>query len=109
VGEIDVPYVYVFVRTDITLACQLVQVGHACLEAGRRFEGLPPHCHLVLLEVASSGLLLDAVVRTQQQGIAVECFYEPDFPAGYTAACTEPVYREHRGYFKRYRMWRSHG
>lgn len=89
------------------LACQLVQIGHACLEAGSRFQPIPLNCHLVILEVASSDQLLDAMARTQERGITVACFYEPDFPIGHTAACTEPVYSEGRRYFKRYKMWRQ--
>jgi hypothetical protein len=37
-----------FIRTDLSLAQQIVQASHAALEAGNRFG---PHSHLILFGV----------------------------------------------------------
>src|ERR1700752_695307 len=71
-------YVYVLVRSDLPLADQIVQVGHACLEAGSRFpwpEGAP---HLVVLSVRSQAQLRDAAREAQAMGIRCVVFDEPD-------------------------------
>jgi len=95
------------VRQDISLAAQLVQVGHACLEAGQRFEQPAQPCHLVLCGVSSEEQLARVVEQLEQQEVRVFLFYEPDFPRGYTAACTEPVCGERRRIFRRFRLWRE--
>jgi hypothetical protein len=86
-------YAYVFVRTDIPIADQLVQVGHACLEAGNRFAQPEGPCHLVLFGVRSEARLLDAAVWLNAAGIKCVTFFEPDDRLGYTAISTEPVVR----------------
>jgi hypothetical protein len=96
----------VFVRTDMPYANQLVQVGHACLEAGRRFAQPDYPCHLVLFAVASEDKLMRAVEFIQGQGIRMCTFYEVDFPRGYTAACSEPVSGRGRDLFRKFRLWR---
>ena len=105
----DTPYVYVFVRSDLPAAVQMVQVGHACLEAGRRFlesaEGLTP-CHLVLLSVPSEARLQEIASRLRdEEGIRSVVFFEPDGGWGHTAACTEPVFGKQRRAFRRFRLW----
>ena len=69
----------------------MVQVGHACLEAGRRFEQPDEPCQLVLLAVSSEKQLELEVERAQLRGIRWVVFREPDDNLGLTAACTEPI------------------
>jgi hypothetical protein len=97
----------VLVRTDIPFANQLVQVGHACLEAGHRFPQPAEPCHLVLFGVADEDRLKRAVEAIRRQGLRVAVFYEEDYPAGHTAACTEPVPEgEQQRPFRRFRLWK---
>ena len=100
--------IYVFVRTDIPVVNQLIQVGHACWGAGRSSDSDHPSPHLVLLAVESETHLALAAGRAEQLGVKTHLFYEPDPPcAGYTAACTDLVDGEGRGWFQEYRLWRS--
>jgi hypothetical protein len=99
-------YAYVFVRTDIPIASQLVQVGHACLEAGNRFAQPQGPCHLVLFGVASEARLLEAAAWLNAAGIRSITFFEPDDAPGYTAICTEPVAGPTRRLLKRFNLWR---
>lgn len=94
-------------RTDIPLADQIVQVGHACLEAGSYFEQPSKPCNLVVLSVPSERHLQEAVARVQFAGIRCIVFYEPDDDMGYTAACSEPVQANSRRIFKRFPLWNA--
>lgn len=96
-------------RTDIPIADQLVQVGHACLEAGNRFAQPEASCHLVLFGVPSEARLLDAAAWLNAAGIRSVAFFEPDDGLGYTAICTEPVLGSTRRLLKRFQLWRLHG
>ena len=83
----------------------MVQVAHACLAAGREFAP-PDGAHLVLLRVADEAALLHAVEEVGRAGVSVQLFYEPDFPRGFTAACSGPVYGAGRRVFRRFALWR---
>jgi hypothetical protein len=99
-------YSYVLVRRDIPLADQIVQVGHACLEAGRVFEQ-PPDSNMVVLSVGTEERLLRAVASTEQAGLRWALFYEPDDDMGHTAACSAPVSQpDTRRLFRKFEMWR---
>jgi hypothetical protein len=95
------------VRADIPLADQIVQVGHACLEAGRRFAQPAEPGNLVLLSVPSERHLHDAVVRAELAGIRCVVFNEPDDDLGDTAACTEPVLARGRRVFRYFPLWHA--
>ena len=90
---------------DIPLADQIVQVGHACLEAGKSFEQPSQSCNLVVLSVPSERHLHEAVARIRFAGIECFVFFEPDDDMGYTAACTQPVQASYRRVFKRFPLW----
>lgn len=91
------------VRTDIPLADQVVQVGHACLEAGRRFVW-QDGTHMVVLAVPDLERLLRALERLDRAGTRYALFDEPDDQMGFTAACTEPV--QTCPALKGYKLWR---
>lgn len=107
-----IPYIYVFVRADIPVIGQLVQVGHACYQAGAQFgqEEVP---HLILIGVPDEESLLGEARRVQRRGIRIEVFHETgvvyagrtDPVSGYTAACTEPLRGDVRRWFKRYELY----
>ena len=96
------------VRRDLPLAAQIVQVGHACLEAGRRFvQATAAPCHLVVLEVPHRAALLDAADRLDAAGLPYVLFWEPDDALGFTALATRPVTTEQeRRLIRRYPLWR---
>jgi hypothetical protein len=101
-------YVYVLVRTDIPLADQMVQVGHACLEAGRRFEQPDEPCHLVLLAVSSERDLQFVVEEVELIGVHWVVFHEPDDNLGLTVACTEPIRGTIRRALQHLPLWQPH-
>ena len=85
----------------------MVQVGHACLEAGRRFELPAAPCQLVVLSVTSEKQLQQVVEQVEFKGIRCAVFYEPDDHLGWTAACTEPITSTSRRVFQRLPLWRE--
>ena len=107
-------HVYVLVRQDLPLTAQLVQVGHACLEAGARFpQPAEQPCHLVVLSRDSEESLLQTVQKMEQEGVAMRLFFDPDpIPGGterhgYTAACSAPIQGRERRLFRRLPLWKA--
>ena len=115
------PYVYTLVRKDIPLADQLVQFGHACLEAGSAFyrpshgttvesDGQIRHerevASLIGLQVPDQDALIRASEELTQAGIRHEIFFEPDDGMGYTALTTEPISGKMREAFKKFPLWK---
>jgi hypothetical protein len=90
----------------------MVQIGHACIEAGARFTP-PEHCHMALLAVKDEDALLKAKERVESMGIQMQMFWEPDpidgqeGPMGFTAACSEPICGDQRRAFKKYNLWKA--
>jgi len=94
------------VRTDIPLADQIVQVGHACLEAGFKFQKPNKTIHLVVVCVESKIQLLAALERVNLRGIQFVLFHEPDDQMGYIAACTQPLTVSYRREFRDFPLWK---
>ncbi len=83
-----------------------MQVGHACLEAGRRFQP-DDGCHLVVLTVTDQVELAQLIDRLAAIDVRCAAFYEPDNDFGLTAICTEPIVDQRRRFFRQYRLWSS--
>lgn len=98
-------YVYVFIRTDIPIADQIVQVSHASLEAGSKFLQTHDSPYVVLIGIKNSEELLDVQDLLNIRNIDYSMFYEPDDNMGYTAICTSPVSRKRKGIFKNFNLW----
>jgi len=111
--EQDKPYVYVLVRTDISLEQQLVQASHAALEAGFRFAAPREVSSVIVLAVPSRDALLQASARLQQRGVDHELFFEPDFGMGHSALATRPLTaKKERHLMRKYPLYQataSHG
>lgn len=101
-------YIYTFVREDLPFAQRIVQIGHACHEAGKRSPDLNHTSSLVLLSAKNEEDLKDIANQIDFRGINFYMFYEPDFgPMGYTALCTEPVTdRARQNFFRRWKLYR---
>jgi hypothetical protein len=95
------------VRTDIPLADQIVQMGHACLEAGFEFKKPNKTVHLIVLCVGSESELLAALEWIGLHGIQYIVFHEPDDGLGFTAACTEPLNATYRREFRDFPLWNA--
>lgn len=87
-------YINVFVRTDIALADQIVQVGHACLLAGASFQPNNKD-FLKLYAVDNEDELLRIAGSLSDDCVMHEIFHEPanmdGIKLGFTSLATEPV------------------
>lgn len=97
-------YIYTLVRKDIPIADQLVQTGHACLEAGYAFP-TKTKCNLVLLELEDLDHLQNTVELLQKKNIQFITFTEPDDNMGLTAICTEPIFGNRRKVLQKFKLW----
>ena len=60
--EADTPYIYVFIRKDLSSAQRAVQTGHACYDAGKKFNlAWQPNTHLILMGFDNERKLLRAI------------------------------------------------
>jgi hypothetical protein len=105
---IDKSYVYALIRRDIPIEQQLVQVGHAALEAGRFHYGPDePIASFIVLEVPDKADLLRAAEKLTHQGVAHSLFFEPDFDMGHSALASRPVRGKERNLFRRWPLWQG--
>ena len=97
------------VRTDIPLTDQIVQVGHACLEAGFKFRKPSEIVNLVVVGIESKIHLLTTLERMSLSGVQFVLFREPDDQMGFTAACTKPLTIAYRREFRNFPLWKPSG
>lgn len=83
-------YIYCFIRKDLPIVQQIIQVGHACHEAGMQ-EGLRNTPNIVLFEVQDHKELLKVSDYLFFNNIHFEKFIEPDINSESTAICTEII------------------
>lgn len=102
----EIPRYYVVVRSDLSVAQQIIQVAHCCLTAGSKFE-LPEYHHLVLLSIDEVLQFEDLAFRLAMAEVGYELFFEPDLP-GYTALCSESITDpEKHKLFRGLPLWRG--
>jgi hypothetical protein len=102
-------YIYTFIRNDISPAQKIVQLGHACHEAGK----VLPHAEhqdvstMVLLAAQDEDDLKDISCILDCAGIDHHMFFEPDNEMGYSAICTRPITTpRERALFRRWDLYR---
>jgi hypothetical protein len=100
-------YIYTFIREDLTPAQKIVQIGHACYEAGKLFQDKEGISSLILLSAKDEEDLMFIAERLEMRGIDFYMFYEPDFGMGNSAICTRPITdKRERSFFKRWDLYK---
>lgn len=85
---------YILVRSDMPLAAQMAQSGHAAQEAAFLLGSAPEEpIHIIILSCASEAALIAAAERLASKGFDPHLFHEPDWPKGYTALYLKPQHR----------------
>lgn len=98
-------YIYTFIREDLSPEQKIVQIGHACYEAGKKFgnEDIP---NLVLLSVKDEKDLKSIFRKLDSRGIEFCVFFEPDI-SSFTAICTRPITDEkERSIFSKWDLYK---
>ncbi len=87
-------YIYLFIRTDLSVPQQIVQTAHAIYEVGRELPQLPPGAALspnaVLIGAESEEELRMLGDYLTKHEIKYHKFFEPDINA-HTAIATYPI------------------
>lgn len=100
-------YIYAFIREDISSEQQIVQIGHACYEAGKMFRDDNGISNLILLPAANEADIQKIMRKLDQRGIEFYAFFEPDNGMGYSAICTRPITDDReRAFFRRWDLFR---
>lgn len=102
-------YIYTFIREDLSPAQKIVQLGHACHEAGKKINQYEDDgvSNLILLSAKDEDELKHISCKISCAGIEHSIFYEPDNHMGYSAICTRPVYSEkEREFFREWKLYR---
>ena len=101
-------YIYTFIRSNIPPEQRIVQIGHACYEAGKMFKDKLGISNLILLEAKNEKDLLNIAKKLDTRGIDFYIFHEPDDNMGYSAICTRPVVSEkERSFFKKWDLYKE--
>jgi hypothetical protein len=100
-------YIYAFIRQDISPEQRIVQIGHACFEAGKMFRSPDNISSLVLLSARNEQDLKNISAMLDGRDIDHYAFYEPDFGMGYSAICTKPITdSRERAIFRKWNLFR---
>ena len=97
------PYTYLFIRKDLSMAQQLVQIAHAAHDAGFRFGD---HSHMCVFELRGEEKLHDAASYLDTKGIPYQMFHETDI-GQHTAICTTPLHGDARKAMRKFKMYRD--
>lgn len=102
-------YIYTFIREDLSPAQKIVQLGHACHEAGKLLPKSehPDVSSLILLSARDEDDLRMISRKIDCAGIDHYMFFEPDNDMGYSAICTRPVITDReRAFFRKWDLYR---
>lgn len=100
-------YIYAFIRRDISPEQRIVQIGHACYEAGKQFNDKHGISSLILLEAKDENDTKAISEKLMQRNIDFYSFYEPDNGMGYSSICTRPITDERdRKFFRKWDLFK---
>ncbi len=100
----ETPYVYMFVREDLSHAQQIVQTAHAVDDLNKHY----PHQtgnYMVLCGASCEQELISISEQLTNEGIEHTMFYEPDV-SSFTAIATQPLRGKQRQPLRRYKLKR---
>lgn len=101
----EAKYVYVIIRTDLSLAQQGVQAVHAGMSAIHEFGGLTDDTRLAMLSVENEEELEEWAKKLEIKGINFKMFWEPDNNTGWSALATAPLSKQEGKIFKKLGRW----
>lgn len=98
----ETPYMYMFVREDLSHPQQIVQTAHAVDELNKKYPHEPGN-HMVLCGAKSEEDLLEISMHLCFAGINHEMFMESDINQ-YTAIATTPLRGKERNALKHFKL-----
>ena len=106
--QVEHPYVYVFLREDLSFPQKIVQAGHALLEIGKIIPPDLPHPSVIVLSIKNENKINSIELMLKENNIQYKVFCEPDLNNQKTALATEPIFGEKRKLFKKYQLLKEH-
>ena len=99
------PYVYLFIREDLSIPQQIVQTAHAVDELGKRIRNSDNTNFMCLFGVDNEAALQKVAEYLDRNGVEFEMFYEPDVDT-FTAIATVPLVGDDRKIMKKFKLKR---
>jgi len=96
------PYMYLFIRSDLSIPQQIVQTAHAVDEIGMRYKSKGTN-YMVLCDAANADHLNTIAECLDKNEIDYEMFFEPDI-GEYTAIATRPLIGAERRPLRKFRL-----
>ena len=107
----DTKYIYHFIRKDIPVVAQIIQMGHAIDRIALRQEFYEDCAHTVLFEVQNELELIGIAKYLESQGLIEDqdfnIFYDTAWPVGYNAIATRPFVGAERDIFSEFTLYRD--
>ena len=97
------PYMYLFIREDLSIPQQIVQTAHAVDEMGKQHKHSKVTNHMVLFPAKHEADLKSISDKLEMLGIEHHMFWEPDVSA-FTAIATRPLIGDERIPLRKYRL-----
>lgn len=100
-------YIYCFIRKDLPVVHQLIQIGHACFGQGNDHNELSEPPSLVLFEVVDEKELIEVSKYLNNHKIHNTMFVENDMNDEWTAICSEVIEsKSKRNLFKDFKLYK---
>lgn len=96
------PYIYIFARTDLSAAQQIIQAAHAVQGLGLNTPR-GHTSHMVLIGAKDQNDLVDRALELDALNIDYHMFYEPDVNE-YTAIATHPLRGKERTPLRKFNL-----
>lgn len=97
------PYMYLFIRQDLSHPQQIVQTAHAVDELAKWCPSGKDTNHMVLFPAKHEEDLKSISDRLERLGIEHQMFWEPDISA-FTSIATKPLIGDERIPLRKYRL-----
>lgn len=108
--ETETKYIYHFIRKDIPVVAQIIQMGHAIDRIALRQEYYEDCAHTVLFEVPDEKTLEGIARYLESRGLSENdfiMFHDNAWPLGNNAIATRPFVGEERAIFAEFNLYRD--
>lgn len=99
------PYMYLFVREDLSPSQQIIQGCHAVDSINTRHNSGDIN-HMVLCQASHGDHLMSIAEYLDEKGIDYAMFCEPDIGNQYTAIATKPLRGQEREPLRKFKLKR---
>ncbi len=107
----ETKYIYHFIRKDIPVVAQIIQMGHAIDRIALCQEYYDDCAHTVLFEVPDEAAIIEVTKYLESQGLQqnrdLVTFEETAWPIGFNSIATRPFVGDERRIFEPFTLYRD--